>query len=490
MKVLTITLLHFCILSIVSAHTFEITYEMPKDEPLYTPRVYIAAIPNDTKQDLFNTPRRQLTNFIDLPILFSVDDTDRDGKVTIDKNTLGTIPISDLNNLYKVQAIVRINPDWWMPGHGTGDLYSLPKLIDFSDHPNITLNFTADQVKDPPPFRSQGNIQDHFFKSEKLSKFHGRDYHLRYSVILPDNWDKTKQYPVIVNVLGFTGVHHEATDLTQDLFGKKGKKAIIVIPDANCRWGHSVFANSAINGPWGDALTSELLPYIDETYGGAGPEHRYITGVSSGGWAAAWAIVNYPDAYAGSWAIAPDPVDFEKFQELNFTDDQPDHLYLTTDKRKHSDRLFTIPQMKFSYKSLATFEHVLGPGGQLQSFGAVFSPEATSTGNPIDWYDVDSGKINMKVTDAWSPYDISRILQENWKELKPKLKGKMHFGVHSTDIFYLDRAVRLLEKDCRKLRSDATFTYYNGIGHHMPKPEADKMMSVVLKKWNKRKRIK
>ncbi len=434
----------------------------------------------------FRSPRSRIGDWSNLPILYAVDDTDLDGKVTINAKTLGTTPMTDLEGILKVQAIVRIAPDWMLPGDGEGDLYSDAQKVEFVKGEDVELKFDANIVVNAPVFRNEGPVQDHYFRSDKLSEFHKRDYNMRYSVILPEGWDKSKKYPVIIYVTGFSAVHQKSTRRIQRQFGKKGKQAIIVIADANCRWGHSVFANSSVNGPWGDALTYELLPHIDKTYGGAGAEHRYITGVSSGGWSAAWAIVAYPEAYAEAWPVSPDPVDFEAFQELNLIDTEEDNLFITTQQEEKVARYISLPSMGWTFENMANFENVLGYGGQLLSFAAVFSPKMNADGNPDAWYDVSTGKIDMKVTDAWKPYDIAQKLEENWSKLEPKLKGKIHFAVHETDIFHLDHSMRLLEKKCQKLGSDATFTYFKGIGHHMTHNHAEKIMDSILKRWNER----
>jgi len=140
--------------------------------------------------------------------------------------------------------------------------------------------------------------------------------------------------------------------------------------------------------------------------------------------------------------------------------------------------------LNWTFQNMANYEHTLGPGGQLQSFSAVFSPKINPDGTPHQWYNIKNGKVDMAVTNSWKPFDISRKLEKNWQQLKPKLKDKMHFGVHQQDMFHLDHAIRLLEKKCKQLGSNATFTYFEGIGHHMPKEHAEKMMESVLKRWN------
>lgn len=62
---------------------------------------------------------------------------------------------------------------------------------------------------------------------------------------------------------------------------------IWVVPDMNAPGGPTEFADSVNNGPWGRAFSNELVPYLDQAYRtSAKPEARFLTGHSSGGWAA------------------------------------------------------------------------------------------------------------------------------------------------------------------------------------------------------------
>jgi len=75
------------------------------------------------------------------------------------------------------------------------------------------------------------------------------------------------------------------------------------------------FADSANNGPWGKALTMELIPYLEKKYRmDARPNGRFLTGHSSGGWAAMWIQVSHPDFFGGTWPTAPDPGDFSQLR--------------------------------------------------------------------------------------------------------------------------------------------------------------------------------
>ena len=94
---------------------------------------------------------------------------------------------------------------------------------------------------------------------------------------------------------------------------------IRVIFDGNCPLGHSVYANNDNNGPWGDALVNELIPELEKKY--RTQKIRLLTGHSSGGWSVLWLQTQYPKVLEGTWSSSPDPVDFEKYQNINLYKD-------------------------------------------------------------------------------------------------------------------------------------------------------------------------
>ncbi len=62
---------------------------------------------------------------------------------------------------------------------------------------------------------------------------------------------------------------------------------IIKIQHANPYYDDSYAVNSANVGPYGDAITYELIPYIEKKYRGIGEGWaRFLYGVSTGGWEA------------------------------------------------------------------------------------------------------------------------------------------------------------------------------------------------------------
>jgi hypothetical protein len=293
--------------------------------------------------------------------------------------------------------------------------------------------------------------------------------------VLPASFgkDKTKTYPVVYEITGFGGDHfaafgaaaRKATDLD-------GTEAIWVVLDGNCRLGHHVFADSANNGPVGTALVKELIPHIEKTYRGNGT--RLVTGHSSGGWSSLWLQVAYPETFAGCWSTSPDPVDFRDFQLVNVY--EPGTNLFTDSGGRLRDLSRGDRGRTLQFKGFSNMEDVMGRGGQLASFEAVFSPKAAD-GTPRKLWDRKTGEIDPETAKAWEAYDIRLKLEREWATLGPKLKGKVHVWMGDVDTFYLDGAARLLLQSQRKLGSDAVVEMFPKKTHNLVDRELRKRMN-------------
>lgn len=461
-----------------AATTFEVTYPVPEKQPSATPIVYVALRTDSL------SPVRTMSSWSNPPFLLSAEDTDRDGKVTLtvtDSSYLGKggkLPSVAL----KAQAVVRLTENWPVPGAGFDDLLSTAMDVRYDEDGDQKYEFLADRKVRPFKPRTDGEIRIGSLTSAKLSQFHEQSTEMYYTVHLPENWSPEKKYPVVVYVHAFTGTFLNYRSILQNLGTENLKDVIVLIPDPNCRWGHHVFADSEVNGPWGAALTEELLPYIDKTFGGAGPEHRYLTGVSSGGWSTLWLQTVYPELFAGCWSFAPDPLDFAHFQECNFY--QIKSLYK---KQDGSPRPLSRPifaDRSIDYKDMAAYERAVGPGGQLKSFGAVFS-KRRDDGSPAPWYDEASGELMHETIKQWKKYELSTVIKEQWPAKKDSLTGKIHVYVHENDIFFLDHSVRAFERVCKQIKCDAQFTYMPGFGHHIPSEQLVPMFKHIQQRWEK-----
>jgi hypothetical protein len=250
--------------------------------------------------------------------------------------------------------------------------------------------------------------------------------------------------------------------------------------DPSCPLGHHVFADSANNGPRGQSLVEEFLPAFDQQFRSIPkPTARFVTGHSSGGWSSLWIQVTYPEHFGGVWSTAPDPVDFREFQRINLY--APDeNMYSSTDGKPRP--LARIGgQVRLWYKGFADMEWALGPGGQLHSFEAVFSPRGED-GKPQLVWDRETGKVFTDVAKTWSKYDIRLILESSWKDLEPKLRGKLHVFMGDQDTFYLEGSTVLLKQSLAQLGSDARIEIMAGRDHFnlLPPELQDRIRSEMV----------
>lgn len=366
---------------------------------------------------------------------------------------------------YEIFALLDRDHSYTYSGAGAGDVYAAVVRANMpATETDLILSKTIPEQKITVP----ANARLIEFESPMLSRFWGRPIKMLASVVLPPDYDKSKEkFPTVYNVTGYGGTRfgglRGAENLAKEMAAGKRPRMIYVYLESHVPLGHSVWADSANNGPWGTALEKEFIPYLEKQFRmDARPSGRFLTGHSSGGWSTLWVMITHPDFFGGTWSTSPDPVDFR-----NFTG--PD-LYKNTNAyvdsngrdynlvRDHGVNLMSVRQY-------ASQEMVTGYyGGQFSSFNAVFSPKGDD-GQPQKIFDVKTGVINKDVFKAWEKYDISKLLRENWKTLGPKLKGKIHIVVGTADTFHLDEAVRLLDAELKKLGSDARIEYIDGRTH-------------------------
>jgi hypothetical protein len=294
---------------------------------------------------------------------------------------------------------------------------------------------------------------------------------MRGVVVLPPKYSGTNaRYPSVYWTHGFGGdevgiERRVAAQYEQLLASGKLPPMIYVMLDESCPGGTHEFADSANNGPWGKALTQELIPYIDKHYRTLPVARaRFVTGHSSGGWAALWLGVTYPHVFGGTWPTAPDPSDFRRFTGPDLRSRPPQNLY-----RKPDGSPWMLVRINGqdveSLENLARQEHVLGDyGGQMASFEWVFSPRGPD-GRPQQLFDRATGEIHPDVADAWEKYDVAEVLRKNAARLRPALQDHIHLYVGTMDTFHLDEPARLLDQTLKELGIRAEFHYVEGRDH-------------------------
>jgi hypothetical protein len=367
---------------------------------------------------------------------------------------------------YAIQAVMDFDRGNISFSTAPGNGYCVTEKRDLNPGESGPVKLHLDKVYKEREFVETENVKLVDIKSELLSKFHGRETRLRAGVVLPASFaeKRDKCYPVIFEIPGFSGDHFGAFQAARaKLTNVAGEEFLYVVLDPNCRLGHHVFADSANNGPCGKALVEELIPHIEKQFRAIGrPEARFVTGHSSGGWSSLWLQVTYPDFFGGVWSTAPDPVDFRDFQRIDLTKPGANMFTDGDGKKRPIARRGNTPSIY--YQPFSDMEVVMGHGGQLGSFEAVFSPRGPD-GKPKPLWDRKTGAVDPEVAKAWEAYDIRLTLERNWKTLGPKLTGKIHVYMGGDDTFYLEGATKLLGESLKELKSDAAVEIFPGKNH-------------------------
>jgi len=331
---------------------------------------------------------------------------------------------------------------------------------------SVPLELTIDKLVEDRPFPENRWFKLLSIRSRLLSDFHRRDIAVQGAILLPASYydQPERRYPVIYEIPGFGGTHLirvPTTPLQEQNAG--GVEFLRVTLDPSCPLGHHAFADSANNGPVGQSLVSEFIPELDRQFRTvAAPTARFLTGHSSGGWSSLWIQVTYPDDFGGIWSSAPDPVDFRDFQRINLYRPGENMYRDETGNRRPLARMGG--SVALWYDDFDHMEEVLGYGGQLHSFEAVFSPRGAD-GRPVRVWDRTSGAVDTRAAEAWKKYDIRLVLEARWKGLGPKLAGKLHVIQGELDTFYLDGATRLLKESLAAMGSDAVVEIVPGRNH-------------------------
>ena len=367
-----------------------------------------------------------------------------------------------------------------------GNLYSTPRDIVVDPARAETIAITLDNVIPPIPEPPTTKYVKHErILSEKLTKFWGRPMYLGAHVLLPEGFDShpDARYPLVIfhghhpntiggfreeppdpnlkpeyserfHLEGYNRIEQEnAYQFYKDWTGPNYPRYLLVeIQHANPYYDDSYAVNSQNLGPYGDAITYELIPYLEKKYRALGAGWaRFLYGGSTGGWEALGAQIFYPDEYNGCWAACPDPIDFRQYTVVNIYEDESAYAWkgpwASVATPGHRDYL---GHLSATVEQMNRLELVLGTkgrsGGQWDIWEAVYSPVGPD-GYPRRIFDKRTGVIDRSVAEAWKSYDLVHILRQDWSRgLGKKLEGKIHIYVGDMDNFYLNNAVYLAQE--------------------------------------------
>jgi hypothetical protein len=467
----------------------------------------------------------------------------------IDRSTPG-FPIASLRDIpagdYYVQAVLNVytqvhradghviwvHMDQWEGqqfAESPGNLVSAISRVHIDPHSaraiRISLNTVIPPVEVPADTKWIKHVK---IQSALLTKFWGHPMYLGAVVLLPRGYDDHPdvRYPVDYEQDHFSlapPYHFQAEAVTPVDSNVVGHRAWVV----NMRRGEgyrlyqdwtsdefprmlmvtflhptpyfddSYAVNSANDGPYGDAIMTELIPYIESHFRIIRePYARVLSGGSTGGWESLALQLQHPEFFGGARVYYPDPIDFRRWALIDIYDDDnafhpPGAQWLVPERPMFRS---TEGQVLITERQQGQLEAVLGSHGrsgeQQEAWEAVYGPVDTD-GYPKPLWNKSTGAIDHTVAAYMRDhgYDLGAFLREHWSTLGLQLEGKLHFYVGDMDNFYLNMAVYQLDdfmKTSRNPHYAGSFAYGHPLkGHgYRPTPTGD-MLRVMAEEISK-----
>lgn len=363
------------------------------------------------------------------------------------------------------------------------NLYSSVQKVNLKHSKEKTIQLVVDQIIPPIEVPEDTEwLKRIKIKSDVLTKFWGQPIYIGATVLLPRGY---KENPDVY----FPTVYHQGhfslrpplrferdSTFTADWKSENFPRFIAVtIQHPTPYFDDSYAVNSVNNGPYGYAIHQELIPLLEKKFRMIPQSYgRVLTGGSTGGWEAFALQVFYPDFYGGTWAFAPDPLDFRNVEGINIYIDQ-NAFYKRHEWYKvpiANTRDHRTGEIRLTSKQRNTMELVNGTKGrsgqQLDIWSAVFGPVGED-GYFKPLFDKRTGEIDPSVAEYWKEnYDLRYYLEKNWVEIGPKLVGKLNVICGHMDNFYLNVGVYHMEEFLESTRNPyyaGSFTYGARGGH-------------------------
>lgn len=347
----------------------------------------------------------------------------------------------------------------------------------------LTLNQIIPPVRVPPDTQYVKHIK---IQSKLLSQFWGQPIYIGATVLLPEGYDAHAgaHYPVLYEQghfslrppLGFStepapanaAPPREGRISGPELYQRWTsagfpRMMVVTFQHPTVYFDDSYAVNSANDGPYGDALMTELIPYLEEHFRIIRqPYARVLSGGSTGGWESLALQVFHPDFFGGTWTFFPDPVDFTRYQMVDIYNDNDAFLapgYDPPVPERPMERT-AEGQVDMTMRQMSQMEEVLGSHGrsgqQFEAWEAVYGPVGAD-GYPKPLWDKVTGKIDPRVATYMRDhdYDLRYYLEKNWATVGPQLVGKLHLYCGDMDNYYLNLAMYKLEGFLRRTTNPA-----------------------------------
>lgn len=428
----------------------------------------------------------------------------------IDVSTLG-YPFKSLKELpageYYVQALINLYTEFHRSdGHtlwahmdqwegqqfnkSPGNLYSEVQKVRLDPAAGYDIKLEADRVIPPVEVPEDTTyVKRVKFESKLVSKFWGHPMYVGATVLLPKGYAEhpSQRYPVVYIQDHFTlrapfgfrddddenswPSRSEGRSFTKAWLSNNFPRMILVtFQHPTPFFDDSYAVNSANQGPYGDAIMEELIPYLETHFRIIRePWARVLTGGSTGGWESLALQVLHPDFFGGTWTFYPDPIDFHKYQLVDIYNDDnafeaPGAEFIPPERPMMRSN---EGQVLMTMRQMSLLEAVLGTHGrsgqQYEEWEAAYGPVGAD-GYPRPLWDKLTGKIDREVATYMRDhgYDLTADLEKNWARIGPQLVGKLHLFCGDMDNYYLNLAVYNLEnflKNSKNPNYEGSFEY-------------------------------
>ncbi len=495
-----IAALVFVTLALPAAAQLNFSVQLPTDAggPV-TGRLIVVAAGTDVAE-----PRTAIGMLGPPSFAVNVDAMKPGASVTVGQDSIG-YPI-DLKSLppgeYNVQAVLiryvqtkrSDGHTLWVPAPNQarapaylsgGNLFSKVAKVRISPIASAPIALALTETIPPPAAPVETPWLKHVrIKSKVLSDFWGMPMTIGATILLPKGFDANPnaRYPAVYALshgdipFGFStdastdtprareraadGALETGYQFYKDWDGEGMPRFVaITLEQYSPYFFESYVLNSANNGPWGDAITKELMPYlekkfrlIDQPYG------RIVEGASTGGWESLALQLHYPDMFGGAWIFNPDPIDFTRWGVADIYR-EPNMFEYRVSEWQTAERPFRrtregLPGL--SMRDLSKLELMLGDRGrgfyQLAVWQSTYGP-TDKDGYPRALFDPLTGVIDREVAEYYrtNGFDLTHYAKTNWAKLAPKLSGKLNFFAGEQDEFFLNLGVYKFEEMVREV---------------------------------------
>ncbi len=481
------------------AQKFEVSFPASLHAQPITGRMFVFISRNDRRE-----PRFEAGSYTASVPYFGVNvhALQPGAAAVIDTKTLG-FPLSSLSDLppgdYYVQALLNVytefhradghviwaHMDHWegqdfarSPGNLVSDVQRIHLDPAAGFDVKLSLTKVIPPIQMPPDTKWVKHIK---IQSALLTKFWGHPMYLGATVLLPKGYAEHPdvKYPVVyvqghfnlrppfgfdpegqpwsperrAAIRKLTAVESGYAFAREWMSDSVPRMIAVTFQHPTPYYDDSYDVNSANDGPYADAIMTELIPYVETHFRIIRePYARLLTGGSTGGWESLAMQVYHPKFFGGTWTLYPDPVDFRNFQLIDlYTDTSAfvPNAHGWWDPPRYMSRSID-GQVLTSVRQMSQMEAVLGTRGrsgqQFNAFDAVWGPVGAD-GYPVQIWNKLTGHIDKQAVAYMRDhgFDLRAYLAKNWSTIGRDLVGKIHVYVGDMDTYYLNLAVYRLQ---------------------------------------------